>query len=169
MYNKVHIGTCFKTSCATHLQVVAYAAVRNTHHSNETLLPRMITHTIVVLNSSSSSILVRLFVKDVTGVRIVYSNLTLVSTAIAETLQLFNTVLLVGSVDFTEAGETGAVTLLVMLMDTLQGLVYHGVLETRLHADTHHLSMYSQQCVAVCCSVLQCVAVCCSVLQRVAV
>jgi len=103
-----------------------------------------ITHTIMVLNSSSSSIVVHLFVNDVAGVRIVSSNLTLVSTAVAETLQLFNTVLLVGSVDFTEAGETGAVTLLVMLMDTLQGLVYHGVLETRLHADTHHLSLYSQ-------------------------
>jgi len=99
-----------------------------------------ITHTIVVLNSSSSSILVHLFVND----RIVSSNLTLVSTAIAETLQRFNTVLLGGSVDFTEADESGAFTLLVMLMDTLQGLVYHGVLETRLHADTHHLSLYSQ-------------------------
>jgi len=130
----------------------------------------MITHTIVVLNSSSSSILVRLFVKDVTGVRIVYSNLTLVSTAVAETLQLFNTVLLVGSVDFTEAGETGAVTLLVMLMDTLLCRAWcimacwkQDYMPT--HTTGQCIRSSVSQCVVVCCSVLQCVAVCCSVLQ----
>jgi len=103
-----------------------------------------IIHTVVVLNSTSSCMHVHLFVYNTTGVHVVMSKIALTSTAVIGALELFNTVLLVGSVDFDVVDEDRTVTFLIMIMDTLQGLVYHGVVKTMLHMETHELSLVSQ-------------------------
>jgi len=104
-----------------------------------------VMHTVVVLNATSRGLVVYLFVNDTAGVRVVSSHLSLESTAVADALELFNSVLSVASVDFTEFSESGLMTLHILIMDTLQGLVYRGAMRIVINADAFELAVFSQE------------------------
>ena len=104
-----------------------------------------IMHTVVVLNSTSRGLVVHLFVNDSAGVRVVSSHLSLESTTVSAALELFNSVLSVASVDFTEVSENGIMKLHILIVDTLQGLVYHGAMRVLIHAHTFELAVFSQE------------------------
>ena len=69
-----------------------------------------VMNSLVVINSTTTSIVVIFFVNDTSGVHTVSSSFSLLSTSAGRILDIFNTVLLVGFVDLETVSEEDTAT-----------------------------------------------------------